>query len=326
LTINTEMLLNWYELMWKIRRFEEGALEFFSEKLVRGSVHPYIGMEAGAVGMCATLQPDDLIITYHRGHGHCLAKGMDARLMMAELIGRENGYCRGKGGTMHIASLRHGVLGADGVVGGNLPVGIGAAYPFVLEKQPNVVLAFFGEGAVNQGTFHEALNLATVLSLPVVFVCENNYWALNTRSRTVTSGPSIANKACGYGIPGVAVDATDVMAVYQAGLSAVEHARRGEGPLLFELQTYRWTSHSAYAVKDPRPEEEVREWKAKDPIAKLGRRLLQEHLVPQSELDARRTRAFQAIEEAMAFAVQSSAPDPSQALQDIFAFAAQATV
>ncbi len=199
--------------MWQIRAFEIRAMELFEEKLIRGSVHPYVGMEAIAVGACAALGPDDFITSTHRGHGHCIAKGLDLKLMMAEIIGREDGYCRGRGGSMHITAIDKGMLGADAIVAGSSAIAVGAAHGLRLQGRDGVVLCFFGDGAANQGILHEACNLAAVLSAPAVFVCENNEWAISTPAAASTRIANIADRAAGYGFPGVVTDGNDVLGV-----------------------------------------------------------------------------------------------------------------
>ena len=229
--------------MMRIRAFELRVLDLFEEKLVRGSAHPYIGMEAIAVGVCSALEPQDFITSTHRGHGHCIAKGLELPRMMAEILGRETGYCKGKGGSMHITAMEHGMLGADAIVGGSSALGVGAAYALRLQGKDAVVVVFFGDGASNQGLFHEAANLASVLSVPVVFVCENNQFAISTPVQRSTSVPDIAVRAAGYGFPGVVCDGNDVLAVRAAAVTAVARARAGEGPTLIEAMCYRMLGH-----------------------------------------------------------------------------------
>ena len=215
--------------MWQIRAFEVRAMELFEENLIRGSVHPYVGMEAIAVGACAALGPDDFITSTHRGHGHCIAKGLDLKLMMAEIIGREDGYCRGRGGSMHITAMDKGMLGADAIVAGSSAIAVGAAHGLRLQGRDGVVLCFFGDGAANQGILHEACNLGAVLSAPAVFVCENNEWAISTPAAASTRITNIADRAAGYGFPGVVTDGNDVLGVreHDGGGSRAGSRRRG---------------------------------------------------------------------------------------------------
>lgn len=304
--------------MWQIRCFELRAMELFEEKLIRGSVHPYIGMEAIAVGTCAALRPDDFITSTHRGHGHCIAKGLELKRMMAEIIGREDGYCRGRGGSMHITAIDKGMLGADAIVAGSSAIAVGAAYGLRLQGRDSVVVCFFGDGAANQGILHEACNLGAVLSAPVVFVCENNEWAISTPAAASTKISNIADRAGGYGFPGVVVDGNDVLAVQEVSAHAVARARAGEGPTLIEAKTYRVTAHSAATKTDLRPPEELDAWWARDPILAFSRRLRDTGLEP-GRLDAIEQRARQDVEEAVEFALASPRPDPSAALEDVFA-------
>jgi 2-oxoisovalerate dehydrogenase E1 component len=268
--LSGERLESLYTTMVKIRRFDERTVELFNQGLVKGTAHSYVGEEAVAAGACAALRADDYIVGTHRGHGHCIAKGADVDRMMAELMGRADGYCGGLGGSMHIAALDLNILGCNGIVAAGLPIGTGAALANRLRKTDRVVIAFFGDGASSQGVVHESLNLAAVWKLPIIFLCENNQYALSTSSRRTIAGESIAGRAAGYGIPGVRVDGNDVRAVYETVTSAVARARAGEGPTLVEALTYRWGGHSMRAnLPDYRTKEEEREWMERDPIARL---------------------------------------------------------
>src|SRR5262249_30972941 len=263
--------------MWQIRAFEIRAMALFEENLIRGSVHPYVGMEAIAVGACAALGPDDYITSTHRGHGHCVAKGLDLKLMMAEIIGREDGYCRGRGGSMHITALGEGMLGAAAIVAGSSAMAVGAAHGLRLQGRDGIVLCFFGDGAANQGVLHEACNLAAVLDAPVIFVCENNQWAISTPAAASTRVENIADRAAGYGFPGVTVDGNDVPAVRTVIGTAAARARAGDGPTLVEAKSYRITPHSAATKTDLRPPEELDAWRSRDPILRFSRLLAEEH-------------------------------------------------
>jgi len=265
-----ERLESLYTTMVKIRRFDERTVELFNQGLVKGTAHSYVGEEAVAAGACAALREDDYIVGTHRGHGHCIAKGAAVDRMMAELMGRADGYCRGLGGSMHIAALDLNILGCNGIVAAGLPIGTGAALANRLRKTDRVVIAFFGDGASSQGVVHESLNLAAVWKLPIIFLCENNQYALSTSSRRTIAGESIAGRAAGYGIPGVRVDGNDVLAVHATVRTAVARARAGEGPTLVEALTYRWGGHSMRAnLPDYRTKDEERAWMDKDPIARL---------------------------------------------------------
>jgi TPP-dependent pyruvate/acetoin dehydrogenase alpha subunit len=305
--------------MWQIRAFEVRAMALFEENLIRGSVHPYVGMEAIAVGACAALGPDDFITSTHRGHGHCIAKGLDLRLMMAEIIGREDGYCRGRGGSMHITAIDKGMLGADAIVAGSSAIAVGAAHGLRLQGRDGVVLCFFGDGAANQGILHEACNLGAVLSAPAVFICENNEWAISTPAAASTRIENIADRAAGYGIPGVVVDGNDVLGVRTVVAEAVARARGGEGPTLIEAKSYRVTPHSAATKTDLRPVEELDAWRARDPILRFSRHLADEHGVEPARLEQIEEQAKRDVEEAVEFALASPRPEPEAALEDVFA-------
>src|SRR5437870_1660337 len=268
--LEIEQLESLYTTMAKIRRFDEKTAELFVQGLVKGTAHSYVGEEAVAAAACANLREDDYSVGTHRGHGHCIAKGARVDRMMAELFGRVDGYCRGLGGSMHIAALDLNILGCNGIVAAGLPIGNGAALAARLRKTDRVVIAFFGDGASSQGVVHESLNLAAVWRLPIVFMCENNQYALSTSSKRTIAGESIAGRARGYAIPGVSVDGNDVLAVYEAVQAAVARARAGEGPTLVEALTYRWGGHSMRAnLPDYRTKEEERRWMERDPIARL---------------------------------------------------------
>ena len=267
-------LEGFYATMCRIRRFEEYTTELFQAGEVKGTAHSYIGEEAIAVGACANLRPDDFIGSNHRGHGHCIAKGADIPRMMAELMGRESGYCRGLGGSMHIADMALNILGANGIVGGAMPLGAGAALATTIRGGDQVVISFFGDGANNEGIFHETLNMAAIWKLPIVFVCENNHYGLNTAFAYATSVPRISGRAAAYGIPGETIDGNDVVEVHRAVGAAVARARSGEGPTLIEALTWRWGQHSMRAnLIEPRSEEDMAAWMARDPIKLLEQRL-----------------------------------------------------
>lgn len=306
--------------MVTIRFFEQAVEKHFLAGEIPGFVHLYIGEEAIATGVCANLTEDDYIASTHRGHGHCIAKGADVNKMMAELFGRRTGYCKGKGGSMHIADFSIGMLGANGVVGGSLPIAAGAALAISMLDQKRVTVAFFGDGASNRGTFHESANLASVWKLPVIFLCENNQYASTTPYKTTTSVEDIADRAHGYSMPGVAVDGNDVFAVYEAAKAAIERARNGGGPSLLEAKTYRVKGHF---VGDPelyRSKEEVEEiFKKRDPISRFEKQVLNEGLLSQKKLDNIKLEAQEVIDNALAFAKASPEPDPSELLSDVYA-------
>jgi acetoin:2,6-dichlorophenolindophenol oxidoreductase subunit alpha len=305
--------------MQRIRAFEEKAMHFFDEKLIRGSVHPYTGMEAIAVGVCSALSDQDFITSTHRGHGHSIAKGLDLKLMMAEITGRSTGYCGGKGGSMHITALRHGMLGADAIVAGSVAIATGAAYALRLQGKDSVVVSFFGDGASNQGIFHEAANLASVLDAPVVFVCENNQWAISMPIQDAINVENIAARADGYGIPGEVVDGNDVLAVREVAERAVARARAGEGPTLIEAKSYRIMPHSAATPNDSRAPEELAVWRDRDPINLFSQFLVEQGLVSTERLAEIAADAQREVDEAAEFALGSSAPDLAAALTDVYA-------
>jgi TPP-dependent pyruvate/acetoin dehydrogenase alpha subunit len=253
--------------MWRIRLFEEAVDELFARGLMHGTMHLSIGQEASATGVCLALQKGDHLTSTHRGHGHCIAAGADLDRMMAELLAKETGYCRGRGGSMHIADVATGNLGANGIVGGGIPIAAGAALGLRMQGKDAVVVSFFGDGATNEGAFHEGVNLAAVWDLPVVFVCENNKYGMSMSTEFSTRLGSLADRAAGYGIPGVSVDGNDVQAVFDVATEAVERARSGGGPTLIEAVTYRWKGHSKSDKNLYRTREEIEEWREKDPIA-----------------------------------------------------------
>jgi pyruvate dehydrogenase E1 component alpha subunit len=304
-----------------IREFDERAIQLRVAGKIYGAVHPYVGQEAVAVGVCAALERTDRVTSTHRGHGHCIAKGADIRRMMAELFGRVDGYCKGKGGSMHIADFAVGMLGANGIVGGGLPIACGAALAAQLEGRGAVTACFFGDGAAAEGEFHEALNIASVWKLPIVFVCENNQYAANNTAAVQHPGSDIAAHAAPYRMPGVIADGNDVLEVHAITAEAVARARRGDGPSLIECKTYRWRFHAMRAAPPPetRPLHEIEAWKARDPIARLERHALDAGLLTAAEIRAIRERVAADLEDAIAFADASPFPDPKDLLVDMFA-------
>ena len=308
-----------YLTMQRIRAFEAKAMELFEGKYIRGSVHPYTGQEAIAVGVCAALRDGDYITSTHRGHGHCIAKGLELRPMMAEITGRATGYCKGRGGSMHITAMRHGMLGADAIVAGSLAMAVGAAYGLRLQGKDGVVVAFFGDGAAQQGIFHEAANLASVLDAPVVFVCENNQWAISTPISCAIKIDDIADRAAGYGFPGEVVDGNDVLSVREIAQRAVDRARAGDGPTLIEAKTYRITPHSAATPTDNRDPDELARWREQDPIGRLGRHLVEAGGATDARLEELAAQAQAEVEDAATWALESPYPEPSEALEDVYA-------
>jgi pyruvate dehydrogenase E1 component alpha subunit len=318
LMLEKEKLAEMYRRMLEIRCFEEKVFELYGQNLVPGTIHLYAGEEAVAVGVCSALRKDDYITSTHRGHGHCIAKGAELKRTMAEILGKETGYCRGKGGSMHIADFSIGMLGATAVVGAGLPIAVGAGLSAKLRKTDQVVACFFGEGASNQGTFHESINMASAWSLPVIFVCENNLYAMGTCQSRVMKIENIADRAPAYGIPGVAVDGNDVLEVFDASQKAVGRARNGAGPTLIECKTYRHKGHSRVDPAKYRPKEEVERWLAKDPIKRFKAALMQQKSLSQEEIQKIEKDVYVEIEEAAKFAMESPYPAPEEALEDVY--------
>ena len=318
--VSPEKMREMLRQMQTIRRFEERASDDFRAGLIHGVVHCYIGEEAVAVGVCAALEPRDQIISTHRGHGHCIAKGADLERMMAELYGRETGYCKGKGGSMHIADFDIGMLGANGIVAGGISIITGAALAAQLDGDDRVAVCIFGDGASNAGPFHESLNIAAAWKLPVIYVCENNLWAVNTPASASVSVPDVATRAAGYGVPGVVVDGNDVLAVHAATIEAVARARAGEGPTLMECKTYRHCRHTERVnQQDDRPPEEIAHWMKRDPIDRLIRELRdQQGQLSEDEWQAMDREVLARIERAVEFAQASPLPALEDVEADVF--------
>ena len=305
-----DLHLDLYRTMRRIRAFDERVAELFEGGEIKGTAHSYVGQEAVAAGVCANLGPDDFMASHHRGHGHCIAKGASVDRMMAELMGRESGYCRGLGGSMHIADLGLNILGANGIVGAAMPLSTGAGLAARLDGSGRVAVAFFGDGASNQGVFHESLNLASVWKLPIVFVCENNQYALSTSYRDTTSVAQVAERASAYGIPGRTIDGNDVVEVHDAVREAVERARAGEGPSLIEAMTYRWGGHSMRAnVRDPRTGEEYAAWMERDPVRRVERELKEVEVVDEAGVEAIGAEVAAELDAAVGFARDAGPPE-----------------
>jgi pyruvate dehydrogenase E1 component alpha subunit len=305
--------------MHLIRKFEETAEASYMRGLIHGTMHLSIGQEASAVGSILALNADDYILSTHRGHGHCIAKGADPALMLAEFFGKENGYCRGRGGSMHIADIDGGNLGANGIVGGGLPIAAGVGMSIKAQRQSRVCMVFFGDGASNEGAFHEALNLASIWTLPVVFVCENNKYGMSMDIAKAMAVPNVADRAAAYAIPGTVVDGNDLPAVAATAREAVDHARSGRGPWLLECKTYRWRGHSKSDRNLYRTKDEIDSWRRRDPIERLEAELVAQRRLEPAELAAIEKAAQQQIEAALAFAKASPDPDPAQLTRDVYA-------
>ncbi len=313
-----EQLVELLYQMLLIRAFEEAAERLYFAGKVHGTMHLYIGEEAVAVGAMAALRPEDYITSTHRGHGHAIAKGQDINAMMAELLGRETGVCRGRGGSMHMADLNLGNLGANGIVSGGIPLAVGAGLSVHLQEEERVILSFFGDGAANTGNFHESLNMASIWKLPVVFICENNQYAMSMPVRRALSAASVADRAAAYNMPGVKVDGMDVRAVYEAVKTAVQHARSGKGPYLIEAITYRYKGHSKSDKQVYRTKEEVQEWMKRDPIPTYRSWLIEKGYLTEEHAKTLEERAQQRIDAAIAFAESSPEPPVEHLLDDVY--------
>jgi len=304
--------------MHLIRRFEEGAEDSYVRGQSYGTMHLSIGQEAVAVGVCAWLNDADFVTSTHRGHGHCIAKGAKVDRMFAEFLGRETGYCRGRGGSMHIADPATGNLGANGIVGGGIPIAVGAALSAKKLKTGAVVVSFFGDGANNEGAFHESLNIASVWKLPVVFVCENNGYGMSVSTQRSTAVARVADRAAAYAMPGVTVDGNAFADVAAASFEATERARKGEGPSLIECVTYRTRGHSRSDRNRYRTTEEIESWKARDPIPAFESELEALGVLTSAEIEQVRAAVEQEIKQGMAFAESSPLPSPADLLRDVY--------
>lgn len=304
--------------MHQIRFFEEGAEDSYTRGLIHGTMHLSIGQEGSAVGVCMMLDDTDQITSTHRGHGHCVAKGAELKLMFAEFFGKEEGYCKGRGGSMHIADVSKGNLGANGIVGGGLPIAVGAALANKKLKNNKVVVCFFGDGASNEGAFHESLNMASVWNLPVVFVCENNGYGMSTSTARSTSVEHIADRAVAYSMPGEIVDGNAISDVAEVTRTAVERARSGNGPSLIECKTYRWRGHSKSDRNRYRTVEEIDNWKKKDPIKRFEHQLREFNILTLDEINAVSMQAKKDVEDAIEYARAGTDPDPATVIRDVY--------
>ena len=314
-----ELLAELFRRMVLIREFELRAIEERRAGLIPGFIHSCVGQEATAAGACLALEADDVITSTHRGHGHLIGKGGDPRYMMAELAARSTGYCRGRGGSLHIADFDLGILGANGIVAGGIPIAAGAALAFSMRGERRVALSFFGDGAVNEGAFHEAANLAGLWKLPAIFFCENNLYGEGTPQSKQAPVADLAVRAGGYGFPGVIVDGQDVLAVYQAVKEAAGRARAGEGPTFVEAKTYRYRGHYEGDPQVYRLTGEMEAWRARDPIPALRQRLLDEGVFDDAALKEVEAGVQAQLDEAVAFAKAAPVPQPDEALQGVYA-------
>lgn len=315
-----KQMIEMYKTMVTIRLFEGRLPELYATGFT-GLTHLYIGQEAVAAGVCANLRKEDYITSTHRGHGHVIAKGGELKYMMAELFGKKTGYCKGKGGSMHIANINIGILGANGIVGGGIPIAVGAALSCKMRKTDQVTACFFGDDASNTGAFHEGLNLASIHHLPVVFICENNLYGISVPQKQHQAIKDISIRAKAYNMPGITVDGNDVLAVYEASGKAVERARAGEGPTLIECKTYRWRGHHE---GDPnrgsryRPAKEVEEWMKKCPIRRFEERLIKKKILTKEKVKTIREEIEKEIDKAIAFARESPYPNPQDLYEDVY--------
>jgi pyruvate dehydrogenase E1 component alpha subunit len=316
--IEKERLVAIYKSMNDIRNFELKALSFFEQNILRGSVHLYVGEEAVASTVCSLLTDADYITSTHRGHGHCIAKGAELDRSMAELMGKATGYCKGRSGSMHIADFAKGNLGANAIVGGGIPIAVGAALTSHFKGNQQVAVTFFGDGASNQGVCHEAMNLASLWKLPVIFVCENNGFGISVPLYESTSVEDISVRAAGYGMPGYTVDGNDVFAIDEVMQKALDRAKAGEGPSLIECKTARWLGHWTGDPQVYRTKEEVDEWKKKCPIKRLRAYMIENGMLTVQELDEIEQQSQLAVEEAARFALESPEPDPATVMDDVF--------
>lgn len=318
LKISNEQLKEMYLTMLKIRKFETRAMDKFAEGKIPGFVHLYLGEEAVATGACANLRKDDYITSTHRGHGHIIAKGGELNFMMAELFGKENGYCRGKGGSMHIADASKGILGANGIVGAGHNIAAGAGLAIQYKGTDQVCVCFFGDASTNQSTFHEGLNLASIWKLPVIFVCENNGYGISVSQARHQAITDVSVRATAYNMPGITVDGNDVFAVYEAVGEAVARARKGQGPTLIECKTYRFRGHFEGDPTVYRPSGELEAWLKKDPIPRMENYLKENNIMTEEEIKKMNADVDNMIDEANAFADNSKVPALESALEDVY--------
>lgn len=305
--------------MHEIRFFEDKIMELLSQNAIDGGSHLYAGQEAIAVGSCAAIRPDDWIASNHRGHGHAIAKGGKIQELMAEIFGKATGCCKGKGGSLHLADPQTRNLGATGIVGANIPVAAGAALAVKMDKKDEVVLCYFGDGATNQGVFHETLNMSAVLKLPVIFIIENNLYGMSAAVSKVSSVTDLYKRGCAYNIPGDVVDGMDVLAVKESVKKAVERARKGEGPTLLECRAYRYYGHSRSDPRAYRTKEEEKEWRDRDAINAFIKKVVEAGLLSEEECGAIQSEANKEIEDAVKFAKESPWPNAQEVTQDLFA-------
>ena len=316
--IDKKTMINLYETMLKIRRFEEMAVKYYAAGSIPGFVHLYIGEEAVAAGTCANLGKDDYITSTHRGHGHLIAKGGDVKLMMAELFAKKTGYCKGKGGSMHICDLSLGIIGSNGIVGAGFPIAVGAGFTAKAKGKGQVCVCFFGDGASNRGTFHESINLTSVWHLPVVYVCENNLYGISGCARDTMNIKNISVRSKSYDIPGATVEGNDPLAVMEATKKAIDRAREGKGPSIVECRTWRHRGHWEGDLDLYRDKQEHKRWLGKDPIVNFAKKILKENAATQKELDGIEAKIMLELDRAVEFAKNSPLPDPDDLFTDVY--------
>ena len=321
MNLSAKQMIDLYRRMVTIRLFEEKIIDLYARGLVPGLAHLYVGEEAVATGVCANLRKEDFITSTHRGHGHVIAKGAELKYMMAELFGKKTGYCKGKGGSMHIADIDIGILGANGIAGGGIPIAVGAALSAKMRRTDQVTACFFGDGSSNNGTFHEGLNFASVHRLPVVFICENNLFGISVSQKQHQAIQDISIRSVAYNMPGITIDGNDVLAVYKASGKAIQRAKAGEGPTLVECKTYRWRGHhegDPNQGKRYRTMGEVQEWMKKCPIRRFEEKLVRDNIFTKIRAKKIWEGVEKEIEEAVAFANQSPFPDPQDIYEDVY--------
>jgi pyruvate dehydrogenase E1 component alpha subunit len=315
--LGKKKLIQFYEKMVRIRRVEEKLMEVFSNAEIPGFIHACIGQEATPVAVCSQLKDTDYVSATHRGHGHALAKGIDLKLFMAELFGKKNGLCRGRSGSMHLADRNLGILGANGIVGGGIPIATGAAFATRYKKTGQVTVCFFGEGASDEGTFHESLNIASIRKLPIVYVCENNGWAQFTPQSIHMPVYNVADRVVAYNIPGVAVP-NDFFKIYEEAGKAVEGARNGKGPSLIEVRSTRWYGHFVGDAQKYRSEEDIETARKDDCIEYFEKKLIRDKMLRQKDVQEIEKKIHEEIEEAVNFARESPFPDDSELMEDLY--------
>lgn len=317
--LSPEKLIDMYRIMCEIRQFERMADRLYGLGKVHGTMHLSAGQEAVAVGLGRALQPDDYLINHHRGHGHFITKGADINLMMAEFLGKETGYCRGRGGSMHIADFSANNLGANGIVGGGIPQAVGVGLGLQMQRREEIVVAIFGDGAANEGVFHEAMNMAALWKLPILYVCENNKYGMSMDVSKVTAKLPIAQRAEGYGIPWRFIDGNDLLGVHKTMREAVAHIRNGDGPFFVEAETYRYFGHSKSDRNLYRTKEEIEAWKSRDPIIKYKRQLVEAGIFSEPEAEEIDKKALEKIEQAVIFAENAPEPDAATLMEYVYA-------